>query len=81
MLEHLKLPATALKLVIDTTETPTPKPNNQNILGQTRAQSALAFGVAMKAPGYNIFVMGDPGTGRLDFFCELARCKIRNLKY
>lgn len=65
MLEHLKLPATALKLVIDTTETPTPKPNNQNILGQTRAQSALAFGVAMKAPGYNIFVMGDPGTGRL----------------
>lgn len=65
MLEHLKLPATALKLVIDTTEIPAPKPHNHSILGQTRAQSALAFGVAMKAPGYNIFVMGNPGTGRL----------------
>ncbi len=35
------------------------------ILGQERAQSALKFGVAMQNPGYNIYVMGEPGTGRL----------------
>lgn len=67
MLEHLKLPPSALKLTIDlpaniSTEAAT-RPGN--IVGQPRAQSALTFGVAMKAPGYNIFVMGEPGTGRL----------------
>ncbi|MCK5188804.1 MAG: AAA family ATPase, partial [Methylococcales bacterium] len=37
----------------------------KSILGQSRAQSALQFGVAMRHSGYNIFVMGDSGTGRL----------------
>ncbi len=36
-----------------------------NILGQNRAQAALQFGVAMHNPGYNVFVMGHSGTGRL----------------
>jgi lon-related putative ATP-dependent protease len=36
----------------------------QGLLGHQRAQAALAFGVAMAAPGYNIYVMGEPGTGR-----------------
>ncbi len=36
-----------------------------NILGQARAQSALEFGVAMPHSGYNIFVMGEAGSGRL----------------
>jgi predicted ATP-dependent protease len=35
------------------------------ILGQSRAQSALEFGIAMPNPGYNIFVMGETGLGRL----------------
>ncbi len=35
------------------------------ILGQPRAQSALEFGIAMQFAGYNIFVMGEPGLGRL----------------
>ncbi|MCQ8179731.1 AAA family ATPase [Methylomonas sp. SURF-1] len=63
MLDHLKLPAAALKLTIDLPAVAAGPYNG--ILGQNRAQSALAFGIAMKAPGYNIFVMGDPGTGRL----------------
>ncbi len=63
MLEHLKLPIAALKLAIDPPLLTQASPSG--ILGQNRAQSALAFGVAMKAPGYNIFVMGEPGTGRL----------------
>jgi len=67
MLEHLKLPVTALKLSIDLPVIPLSDktPPTGGILGQTRAKSALAFGTAMKAPGYNIFVMGDSGTGRL----------------
>ncbi|MFB9885682.1 Lon protease family protein [Balneatrix alpica] len=37
------------------------------ILGQDRAIQALEFGVAMRRPGYNIFVMGEPGTGRASY--------------
>lgn len=69
MLENLKLPASALKLVIDTTHIRASKPNHQ-ILGQQRAQDALAFGIAMPAPGYNVFVMGNPGTGRLSMVSQ-----------
>jgi lon-related putative ATP-dependent protease len=67
MLEHLKLPSSALKLAIDiqALNPPTISSRHVGIVGQPRAQSALEFGVAMKAPGYNIFVMGEPGTGRL----------------
>ena len=34
------------------------------VLGQERAVEALQFGVAMPRPGYNVYVMGEPGTGR-----------------
>ncbi len=33
-------------------------------IGQDRAVRAMQFGLAMKAPGYNIFVVGLPGTGK-----------------
>jgi predicted ATP-dependent protease len=67
MLDHLKLPAHTLKLTIDLPVINSPDKTSRahGILGQSRAQSALAFGTAMKAPGYNIFVMGHSGTGRL----------------
>lgn len=67
MTEHLKVPVASLKLNIDTDSFVIPEISRQcdTILGQSRAQSALEFGVAMKNPGYNIFVMGAPGTGRL----------------
>ena len=67
MTVHLKLPATSLKLNIDPESLTIPDTSNQidTILGQNRAQSALEFGVAMQAPGYNIFVMGHSGTGRV----------------
>lgn len=32
--------------------------------GQARATEAMDFGLAMNQPGYNVFVMGEPGTGR-----------------
>jgi len=63
----LKLPIESLKLNVDLTgfEFPATPRLQTNILGQPRAQSALAFGVAMPNPGYNIFVMGESGLGRL----------------
>jgi predicted ATP-dependent protease len=67
MTNPLKLPTELLKLNIDLTgfEFP-PAPRSQHtLLGQDRARSALAFGVAMPKPGYNIFVMGDSGLGRV----------------
>ena len=67
MTEHLKIPVSSLTLNIDAENLTIPAISRQldTLLGQERAQSALEFGVAMKAPGYNIFVMGEPGTGRL----------------
>ncbi|MDD1613786.1 MAG: AAA family ATPase, partial [Methylococcaceae bacterium] len=63
----LKLPLESLKLNVDLTglEFPEAPRLQSGILGQPRAQSALEFGVAMPNPGYNIFVMGEPGLGRL----------------
>ena len=88
MLEYLKLPASALKLSIQPSpqRTNTNEPSEQaSIVGQSRAQSALAFGVAMKSPGYNIFVMGEPGTGRLSmvsqYLHEYARHQDAPLSY
>jgi len=37
---------------------------NVNFIGQNRAQSALEFGLDMEMKGYNLFVMGEPATGR-----------------
>lgn len=37
----------------------------EGFLGHRRAQDALHFGVAMERHGYNVYVMGETGTGRL----------------
>lgn len=39
----------------------------RGVLGQERAVEALRFGVAMPRAGYNVFVMGEPGTGRFSY--------------
>ncbi|MCB1957318.1 MAG: AAA family ATPase [Rhodocyclaceae bacterium] len=33
-------------------------------LGQQRAEEAMRFGLRLVQPGYNVFVLGEPGTGR-----------------
>jgi len=38
--------------------------------GQTRAIEAMDFGIGMRRPGYNLFVMGNPHTGRFSFAME-----------
>jgi lon-related putative ATP-dependent protease len=34
------------------------------VLGQARAVEALRFGIGIRRRGYNLFVLGEPGTGR-----------------
>ena len=38
--------------------------------GQNRAIEAMEFGIGMRRPGYNLFVMGNPHTGRFSFAME-----------
>lgn len=39
----------------------------KGFFGQERALEAMEFGVGMSRPGYNLFVMGKPHTGRFSF--------------
>jgi hypothetical protein len=83
MTDDLKLPASALKIKIDLSDFEYPSdvstPNTQ-ILGQARAQAALQFGVAIQNPGYNIYVMGEPGTGRLSMVTNRLDVAAENLE-
>ncbi|NHC09572.1 Lon protease family protein [Stutzerimonas degradans] len=49
------------------------------VLGQERAVEALQFGVAMPRPGYNVYVMGEPGTGRFSFVRRYLRAEGKRL--
>ncbi len=63
-----------------------------SIIGQERAVKALQFGVEIKSPGYNVFVSGLAGTGRLTTIKRLLeeihvecipspdRCYLYNIK-
>jgi lon-related putative ATP-dependent protease len=41
------------------------------IIGQDRGVEALRFGLGMLKPGYNVFVTGQPGSGRMNAVKEL----------
>ena len=53
-------------------------PYFEGILGQKRATTAIEFGVAMQHSGYNIYVMGESGTGKTSYlrYCldKKAKC-------
>ncbi len=63
-----------------------------SIIGQERAVKALQFGVEIKSPGYNVFISGLAGTGRLTTIKRLLeeitvectpspdRCYVYNIK-
>src|SRR5512135_1217695 len=36
------------------------------VIGQPRATDAIQFGIGIRRDGYNLFVLGTPGTGRHD---------------
>lgn len=39
-------------------------PELEGLLGQARAESAIEFGVGMRREGYNLYVLGPPGSGK-----------------
>ncbi|MGD8623443.1 MAG: ATP-binding protein [Anaerolineae bacterium] len=45
-------------------ETTASLPGEVSIIGQDRAVQAIEFGVNVRAAGFNIFALGEPGTGR-----------------
>ncbi len=61
-------------LGIQTTENMKPV---KHIIGQKRAVSALRFGLGIEEPGFNIYVAGPPGIGKMtavqSFLQETAR--------
>ena len=69
--QPLPLSADQLSIRIDPTSIPFDRAEKsgikpfRDVIGQKGARDAIAFGVAMDRPGYNIFVSGEPGTGRL----------------
>ncbi|QXP86846.1 Lon protease family protein [Methylococcus capsulatus] len=69
------LPAAALNTAISPDDLPFDSTAEleplDHILGQQRAQEAIDVGLAMRRPGYNLYVMGDPGTGRLSLVKRL----------
>jgi len=59
---HLKWIPSAGQLSFKTTDDLEPQ---NEIIGQDRGVEAFRFGMGMDKKGYNIFVTGEPGTGRL----------------
>ncbi len=49
------------------------------VLGQDRAVTAIQFGVAMNRPGYNVYVMGDSGTGRSSYITEYLKSEAKRM--
>lgn len=45
-------------------------PSNDHILGQRRATEALEFGIDIDQPGYNLYISGESGTGRVQYVMD-----------
>lgn len=71
MLQQSRLPAASLTRSLPEEMFPFGRTDElepfSGVLGQTRAVEALEFGVAMPRSGYNVFVMGEPGSGRFSY--------------
>lgn len=59
---------TAEEFPFETTDDLEPLPNE--IIGQERAEKAMDFGLSVEQPGYNLFVVGQSGSGRLTYTLE-----------
>lgn len=67
-LQPIELSASQLRLVCDPNhlgfQTTNDLPDLQSVIGQPRALRALDLGSEVTGPGFNIFVLGQPGSGR-----------------
>lgn len=68
------LPASALYRACEATDLPfdttAELTDGHGPFGQERAVEAIRFGLEIKQPGHNLFVMGPPGTGRRSFVTD-----------
>ena len=69
-LEQLRKKTDIRSLGFSTTEDLQPL---QEFIGQKRAVSAISFGLEVESKGYNIFVLGNPGSGRTTYSLERLR--------
>ncbi|MCK9389410.1 MAG: AAA family ATPase [Sulfuritalea sp.] len=60
-------------------ETSDQLPPLEEIFGQARAVEALHFAIDIARPGYNLFVLGEPGSSRHDDVRELLEAKAASL--
>lgn len=74
--EQLTVPIDLESLGFSTTDDLEPF---KGILGQDRAVEAMHFGVAMKRAGYNMFVMGEPGTGRFSYAMRYLKAEAKRM--
>ncbi|GLX77516.1 ATP-dependent protease [Thalassotalea insulae] len=52
--------------------------SEQIFLGHHRAKEALDFALAMEARGFNVYAMGEPGTGRQTLITQMLAAKAAN---
>ncbi|GAB1486227.1 hypothetical protein MASR2M79_12750 [Aminivibrio sp.] len=69
-LEQLRKKTDPRSLGFETTED---IPALEEFIGQKRAVSAISFGLEVESKGYNIFVLGNPGSGRTTYSLERLR--------
>jgi len=50
-------------------------PTLEGLVGQEQAVEALQFGLAIRSPGYNIYVAGPAGTGKTSYTSSLVRAR------
>lgn len=72
------VPAAGLRLVIDPAtlgfaDTSELLQHPLPWIGQERAEQAARFGLQMDQPDYNLFVLGEVGSGRTTLLCEMMR--------
>ncbi len=68
----IQIPPNSLSFEISSELTP-----YNGVLGQDRAITAIQFGVAMDRPGYNVYAMGDSGTGRSSYITEYLKSEAK----
>jgi predicted ATP-dependent protease len=68
----IQIPSDSLSFEISNELTP-----YNGVLGQDRAITAIQFGVAMDRPGYNVYAMGDSGTGRSSYITEYLKSEAK----
>ena len=49
----------------------------ERVIGQPRAEEAMYFGVGIKREGYNIFALGEQGTGKYTFIRSFLEGRAR----